>query len=112
MVIQTYSPEHYAIRAAAGHDYAAFYEREIEFRRNLFEPPFRQFAVLLYAHVNETRCQRETEAPLLLAPVTRTIFASEAHDRMRLEFVAGPGGRAEKLLYTDEDGEREEHRRL
>ena len=33
MVVQTYSPEHYAIQAASRHDYEAFYEREAAFRR-------------------------------------------------------------------------------
>ena len=31
-VIQTYSPEHYAVVTAAAQDYAAFYEEEIQYR--------------------------------------------------------------------------------
>jgi len=61
VIIQTYSPEHYAIQTAAKHDYATFYEKEIAFRRQLHNPPFSQLALLTYAHTNDPRCQREAE---------------------------------------------------
>jgi primosomal protein N' (replication factor Y) len=61
VIIQTYSPEHYAIQAAAGHDYALFFDREIEYRRQLRNPPFSQLASLIYTHTNDTRCQREAD---------------------------------------------------
>jgi len=61
VIIQTFSPEHYAIQAAAKHDYALFYNREIEFRRQLHNPPFSQLASLTYTHSNDKTCQRETE---------------------------------------------------
>jgi primosomal protein N' (replication factor Y) len=40
VIIQTYSPEHYAIQAVLKQDYEAFYKQEIAFRRELNEPPF------------------------------------------------------------------------
>ncbi|MBN1872531.1 MAG: primosomal protein N', partial [Candidatus Omnitrophica bacterium] len=40
IVIQTYAPAHYAIQAAAKQDYIAFYNRELELRRDLNFPPF------------------------------------------------------------------------
>jgi primosomal protein N' (replication factor Y) len=61
VIIQTYSPEHYAIQAAAAHDYDAFYNREIDFRREFHEPPFAQLASLVYAHTNDSKCQWEAE---------------------------------------------------
>jgi primosomal protein N' (replication factor Y) len=61
VVIQTYNPNHYAIQAAARHDYQAFYDREIDFRRQLKEPPFTQLAALTYVHTNDNRCREETE---------------------------------------------------
>ena len=61
VIIQTYSPEHYAIRAAAKHDYASFYSKEIDYRRQLQNPPFNQLASLTYTHTNDTLCQREAE---------------------------------------------------
>lgn len=40
VIIQTYNPDHYAIKAAAKHDYELFYRRELEHRRELMYPPF------------------------------------------------------------------------
>ncbi|MFC1988046.1 primosomal protein N' [Chloroflexota bacterium] len=60
-IIQTFSPEHYAIQAAAKHDYALFYDKEITYRRQLHNPPFTRLASLIYTHVNDTLCQREAE---------------------------------------------------
>ena len=59
VIIQTYSPDHYAIRAAARHNYAAFYRQEISYRRQLNNPPFSQLARIVYAHTNDITCQRE-----------------------------------------------------
>jgi primosomal protein N' (replication factor Y) len=39
VIIQTYCPDHYAILAAARHDYATFYQIEIAMRRRLRLPP-------------------------------------------------------------------------
>ncbi|MEK7851347.1 MAG: primosomal protein N', partial [Deltaproteobacteria bacterium] len=40
VVIQTFSPDHYAIHAAAAHDMNGFYEEETRFRKELGYPPF------------------------------------------------------------------------
>jgi len=61
VIIQTYSPEHYAVQAAAKHDYALFYDREIAYRRRLRNPPFTRLASLVYTHTNDALCQREAE---------------------------------------------------
>jgi primosomal protein N' (replication factor Y) len=61
VIIQTYSPEHYAIRAAAKHGYTLFYDREIAYRRQLHNPPFTRLASLVYSHTNDALCQRESE---------------------------------------------------
>jgi len=61
VVIQTFSPENYAIRAAAQHDYASFYEKEIAYRRQLHNPPFTRLARLVYVHTNDAICQSEAE---------------------------------------------------
>ena len=39
VVVQTYSPEHYAIQHSTHHDYVSFYEEEIEARKALLYPP-------------------------------------------------------------------------
>jgi primosomal protein N' (replication factor Y) len=50
VIIQTYTPDHYAIEAAARHDYHALYEQEIAFRRRLGYPPFGRLVHLTFAH--------------------------------------------------------------
>jgi primosomal protein N' (replication factor Y) len=62
VVIQTYSPEHYAIRAAAGHDYEAFYRRELAFRFEQGYPPYGRLIRFVYAHASEARCEAEALA--------------------------------------------------
>ncbi len=61
VIIQTYSPEHYAIQTAAKHGYALFYDKEIAYRRQLHNPPFTRLACLVYSHTNNVLCQREAE---------------------------------------------------
>jgi primosomal protein N' (replication factor Y) len=61
VIIQTYAPEHYAVQAAAGHDYDLFYETEITYRRQLRNPPFTQLASLTYIHTNDAACWREAK---------------------------------------------------
>jgi len=61
VIIQTYSPEHYSIQAAGKHDYTTFYGREIDYRRQLRNPPFSRLACLTYNHTNDGICQREAE---------------------------------------------------
>ena len=40
VIVQTYTPDHYAIQAAADHDFKRFYREEIAFRRTTHYPPF------------------------------------------------------------------------
>ena len=40
VILQTFDPDHYVIQAASEHDYADFYQQELEFRRELGYPPF------------------------------------------------------------------------
>lgn len=61
VVIQTCSPEHYAVQAAAGHDYTLFYDKEIAYRLQLHNPPFTRLARLVYNHTNDILAQRAAE---------------------------------------------------
>ncbi|MBV9072438.1 MAG: primosomal protein N' [Acidobacteria bacterium] len=47
VVLQTYFPEHYAIRFAALHDYLGFYEQELRYRNWMRYPPFSSVANVL-----------------------------------------------------------------
>jgi primosomal protein N' (replication factor Y) len=47
VLVQTINPDHYAIRLAAAHDYQAFYDKEVHFRRMMHYPPFAAMANIL-----------------------------------------------------------------
>jgi primosomal protein N' (replication factor Y) len=59
VIIQTYTPDHYAIEAAANHDYHSLAAHEIEFRRKLGYPPFGRLIRLTFAHTNAEYAQRQ-----------------------------------------------------
>ena len=59
VVIQTYQPDHYAVRHAARQDFEAFYEEEIAYRRLLRYPPA--------AHMMAVQIQSEDEEAALHA---------------------------------------------
>ncbi len=60
-IIQTYNPAYYAIGFAARHDYAGFYESELNYRREFGYPPFSRMARLVYSHSNQDKCRTEAE---------------------------------------------------
>ncbi|HEX9494509.1 MAG TPA: primosomal protein N' [Candidatus Limnocylindria bacterium] len=57
-ILQTYLPEHYAIRAAAAHDYASFAEEELRARRRFGYPPFGRLVLLQTAAAREATVER------------------------------------------------------
>ncbi len=61
VIVQTYNPEHYAIQAAAGHDYAGFYRQEMAHRRRLGYPPFSRLVALRFSDTDPYRCRAEAE---------------------------------------------------
>jgi primosomal protein N' (replication factor Y) len=61
VILQTYQPDHYAVVAAAKHDFTGFYEREIAYRRDLGYPPFRRLARIVFRDESDTRARTEAE---------------------------------------------------
>ncbi|MBI4469609.1 MAG: primosomal protein N' [Acidobacteria bacterium] len=55
--IQSYYPDHYAIRFARGQDFEGFYQHEIQLRRTRHFPPFSTLIAALIAHkdINKAR---------------------------------------------------------
>jgi primosomal protein N' (replication factor Y) len=69
VLIQTIQPDHYAIRLAAAQDYAAFYEKELAFRRALHYPPFSAMAnVLVRGEKKEVALGMSTSLARLFTP--------------------------------------------
>lgn len=48
VILQTYLPDHYAIQAAAGHNYLLFFQIETGHRKDLGYPPYIRLAKLVY----------------------------------------------------------------
>ena len=101
-VVQTAPPVHFAIAAAAAGDYAAFYDREIEFRRVLGYPPFAsQAEVILMGRDVRALAARSRELRALLRDrpgleVLGPAFApvSRVRDVSRVQFVLRAAERA------------------
>jgi primosomal protein N' (replication factor Y) (superfamily II helicase) len=50
VLLQTFQPEHYVIKAAAQHSYREFYQRELEYRKRLGYPPYSRLVRLEFHH--------------------------------------------------------------
>jgi len=61
VIIQTYNPDHYALRAAQEHDYKGFFTQEVAYRRETGYPPFSRLVRLVYAGPSEAAARREAE---------------------------------------------------
>jgi primosomal protein N' (replication factor Y) len=61
VILQSYTPEHYAVVTAAMHDYADFYTKEISFRKSLLYPPFSHLAQLVYCDEKQERAEYKAE---------------------------------------------------
>jgi primosomal protein N' (replication factor Y) len=58
-VLQTFTPEHYAIESAARHDVEGFYARELGERRRLGYPPFARLARLEFRDRDSAKAEKE-----------------------------------------------------
>jgi len=61
VIIQTYAPQHYAIQAAAKHDYESFYQQEIKYRQELDYPPFSRLIGLIINAKSEEKAAKFSE---------------------------------------------------
>jgi primosomal protein N' (replication factor Y) len=91
VLIQTINPDHYSIRMAAAHDYQAFYEKELQFRRMMHYPPFSAMAnILVRAGKQEEALRMSTELGRFLTPPpegVRVMGPAEAPvPRLKAEF--------------------------
>ncbi|WP_130423515.1 replication restart helicase PriA [Edaphobacter modestus] len=57
VLVQTYHPDHYAVKFAAGHDYPGFVAKEMQYRRWMHYPPF---GVLANVVVQSERLEEAT----------------------------------------------------
>ncbi len=62
VVIQTYHPDHYAIRAALAHDDEAFLREEMRYRKIFHYPPFTRMIQLLIRHRQRRAAEEEANS--------------------------------------------------
>ena len=62
VIIQSYTPQHYAIQAAKTHDYNTFYDKEISLRKELNLPPFCHMVTLTLRGRNEEKVFKASES--------------------------------------------------
>jgi primosomal protein N' (replication factor Y) len=60
VILQTFMPEHYAIQFASSHDVNGFYDRELEYRRQLGYPPYGRLVRLEYRHADPLKAEEES----------------------------------------------------
>jgi primosomal protein N' (replication factor Y) (superfamily II helicase) len=61
VIVQSYQPDHYALQYARQQNYAGFYRHEIEFRRLLGYPPFRNLIQILVSDSDQAKAFRVGE---------------------------------------------------
>jgi primosomal protein N' (replication factor Y) len=59
VLVQTYHPNHYALRHACKQDYDGFYQEEIRYRQNHAYPPFVALGSLLVHGANQSRVRSD-----------------------------------------------------
>jgi len=61
VLIQTYLPEHYAIKSLKEKNFSAFYEKELSLRKELGYPPYTHFANILVRGEKEERVKKNIQ---------------------------------------------------
>ena len=78
VLIQTYYPEHYALRFAKEQDYEGFYAEEIKYRQRLGYPPFFVLASLMIKHREHAQAMRNATI------LRRSLDAANAEKHCRI----------------------------
>jgi primosomal protein N' (replication factor Y) len=60
-IVQSHTPEHYAVAHAVRHDYAGFAKTELEYRQTLGYPPFRRMARIVFRDQQAARSRDKAE---------------------------------------------------
>ena len=108
VILQSWYPDHYALRFARCQDYAAFYAEEIEFRKLMGYPPFQNLTQILVSDTDEGKAARAAEAiasalkqraarepgerkPRILGPATAPIEKLRGQHRIQILMKSSPG---------------------
>ncbi len=108
VVIQSYYPDHYALQFAQKQDYEGFYRREIDFRKMMGYPPFRNLVQILIADPDQLKAARAAEkiagalklrinrtaagaGPVVLGPASAPLEKLRGNYRMQILVKCPPG---------------------
>ncbi len=107
VIIQTYTPQHYAIECASHHDYEGFYQQELALRKQTAYPPFCDFFQLIISSEQEEEARRmaeeagiflkktkgSNESFSVLGPHPAAIYKMNDRFRYQILMKAQPGSR-------------------
>jgi len=57
VIVQSFSPDHFSLKAAARHDFEAFFEEEMKWRRELFYSPYSRLVQLRFSSNDEKKME-------------------------------------------------------
>jgi len=123
VLVQTFFPDHYAIRLAAEQNYEAFFDKEMRFRRMMHYPPVTALAniiakgskleqaALVAKHVGDflIPLEKNTEGLKILGPTPAPLARLEGRYRIQFLIKCTSRARLSKILqrltdYTDQQG--------
>lgn len=82
VIIQTYYPEHYALRHAYNQDFEGFYAEEMRYRKNFHFPPFVVLASVLVKHTDPRYAARTAQI------VRKCLDSADTANQCRITWVA------------------------
>jgi primosomal protein N' (replication factor Y) len=84
VLIQTLNPRHPVMRAAARHDYRAFFKAEIEARRELGYPPFSRLALIRFSGPEAAAVEAAAEAAAAGGRILGRRLAAESGEELEI----------------------------
>jgi primosomal protein N' (replication factor Y) (superfamily II helicase) len=94
VIIQTYAPDHYAIRHLISHDYTRFFTAEIEFRRALYYPPFSRLVCL---KLDGPKLEEVEKKARMLGTTLQNRISRSSTGREKIEILGPAPAPIEKL---------------
>jgi primosomal protein N' (replication factor Y) len=83
VIVQTYEPQHYALEMVTQHAFDAFAERELQYRRSMFYPPYSFLIRMVFSHGDREEARRR-------AKVSAQWFRGMVQAEPRHTVVLGP----------------------
>lgn len=81
VIIQSYTPENYAVQRAAAQDYSGFYDEEVQLRQMMGYPPYSDLFQLVFASKSESAAKQGAE--LWYQQITEMLSEDESMNVLR-----------------------------